>query len=94
MNRRELFTRLAGAFAAAQLPAIATDQVLEAPCQPAGALVVLRTDRLLPNSDRARILSTWKAAVKDTPWADARCIVLGPDMSLEVHDYATFGGKR
>jgi hypothetical protein len=66
-------------------------QTHEAPCEPAGALVVLKSAIALSISERVRIRECWARAVADSPWQKARVIVLERDMTLEVQEYAKFG---
>lgn len=94
MNRRELFQRLAGAAAAAGVPAIAAE-AHEAPCDPARALVVITTDRHLTIEQQLRIKEAWMDVITGTPWQGARAVVLDRGMTLEVHDIERirFGGR-
>lgn len=93
MNRRELFKRLAGATAAAGLAPIVAE-AHEAPCDPARALVVLKSEEHLSRAQCVCLTDSWRRVTRGTAWEHVRCAVLERGMTLELHDLARFGVKR
>jgi hypothetical protein len=93
MNRRELLKRLAGGFAVAGIAPMDV-QTHEAPCEPSRALVVLKPNGPLSIEQQGRIRACWARAVADSPWQEARVIVLDHDMTLHVEEYADDLGSR
>jgi hypothetical protein len=84
MNRRELFKRLAGAAAAAGLPAVAPE-TLQLPKDTERTMVVLSCSGRLPVSAQRNLRDIWKKTVAGTAWEKVPVIVTDESVQVHVH---------
>lgn len=85
MNRRELFQRLTGSFAACGLSDGVSIQGFDLGAEPSRTLIVIRAKGRLSVEARQNIAACWHNFTDGTPLEGLKAVVIDDELSIEVH---------